>query len=435
MEPFTENKFYQDFDYALLPGGKRGKDDYRSPFQIDRDRILFSYAFRRLQSKTQVFQSGEYDFYRTRLTHTIEVARVARSLCENLNRSHALFNEHFFIDPDLVEAVGLAHDLGHPPFGHIGERKLNELMSRTGGFEGNAQTLRIIANLIYVRPKGPQGMSPTRAFLDGILKYKTLHGEASKECAGQVQYPDNHFLYDEQVDHRQFIFGDRIDSQSLIHSGKINDFKSIECQIMDWADDTAYSIHDIVDGIHAGFLNEASLLEWSKENDLNDRENGWLDALMTAIRDTYFEPLLSSRTGAFIRHCQLQEWDNLLSSTTNRYRWKLVICPEIVEECDFYKRIAFDLIFQSSPIQQIEFKGGIILERLFCAYRENVIKPNSKSLNLLPRPESIWLSLAKTKRERLRILCDYLAGMTDGVAIRAYKRLFDPGYTSIMDLS
>jgi len=118
----TNNRFYQDFDFERS-GGERRRD-YRTPFQIDRDRIIHAHAFRKLQSKTQVFLSGEYDFYRTRLTHSMEVAQIGRSICTYLQSRGAPLEPDFTIDSDLVEAVSLAHDLGHPPFGHSGERTL-----------------------------------------------------------------------------------------------------------------------------------------------------------------------------------------------------------------------------------------------------------------------------------------------------------------------
>ncbi|MCX6868250.1 MAG: dNTP triphosphohydrolase, partial [Verrucomicrobia bacterium] len=134
------NRFYGEFD-TLRRSGPGDGDDYRTPFQIDRDRVLHTPTFRRLQNKTQVFWSGEYDFYRTRLTHSLEVAQIGKSICHWLKtRPASPLDAGFFIDPDLVEAVCLSHDLGHPPFGHAGERTLNHLMRRHGGFEGNAQT-------------------------------------------------------------------------------------------------------------------------------------------------------------------------------------------------------------------------------------------------------------------------------------------------------
>jgi dGTPase len=138
----TKNNFYGSFDAETLES--REPDSYRTPFQVDRDRIIHSYAFRRLQAKTQVFRPGEYDFYRTRLTHTIEVSQIGRSICSFLREKSNHLKDDCYVDPDLVEVVCLAHDVGHPPFGHAGERALNELMANCGGFEANAQTVRLL---------------------------------------------------------------------------------------------------------------------------------------------------------------------------------------------------------------------------------------------------------------------------------------------------
>lgn len=240
--------FYSAFDTERLNPSARStgsaETDGRTAFQLDRDRVIFSYAFRRLQSKTQVFQSGEYDFYRTRLTHSLEVARIARSIGEHLNRTYP----EVCIDGDLLEAVGLAHDLGHPPFGHIGERKLNELMAPWGGFEGNAQTARILTETFWSRKAAPHGMSPSRAFLDGVLKYKALWSDACERPAPDAPPvpPENHFLYDPQARLRDFVAGGTWPACAVAPKAA-NAAKSLECQIMDWADDTAYSLHDIVD--------------------------------------------------------------------------------------------------------------------------------------------------------------------------------------------
>ncbi|MFP4541967.1 MAG: dGTP triphosphohydrolase, partial [Opitutales bacterium] len=345
------NGFYGEFDYEQQEARAPEASDHRSPFQVDRDRIVFSPPFRRLQSKTQVFQSGEYDFYRTRLTHTIEVARIARSIAEYLNATSSHLAPDFFLDPDLVEAVGLAHDLGHPPFGHIGERKLNALMAAHGGFEGNAQTLRILTELIYQRRDRPRGMKSTRAFLDGVLKYKRLHGECLRTVDGRTVYPENHFIYDEQAEIRAFVYDHRSPT------GDWNTQKSIECQLMDWADDTAYSLHDIVDGVQARFITPGALEEWrDAQDDLSPLQAGKLEELLEAIRTGYYEPRTGRRIGEYIHACRLEPSDGLLADRTARHRFRLVIADPVAEECRLYKRIAVDLIFKSAPLQQIEFK-------------------------------------------------------------------------------
>ena len=423
------NKFYQPFDYETFRES-RSRDEIRTPFQVDRDRVTFTEAFRRLQSKTQVFQSGEYDFYRTRLTHSIEVARIGRGICEYLRAANELLGPDF-----LVEALGLAHDIGHPPFGHIGERKLNELMGPFGGFEGNAQSLRIVADLIYERPGKPKGMSPTRAFMDGILKYKKLHRErVSTDERGNPVYPHNHFLYDQQEDCRDFVFGEANLSSDFLENENLNDFKSIECQILDWADDAAYSLHDILDGIKAGFIGSGQIRSWAEERTLTDRQSDCLDALGKLIHNDSIEAVFSNKIGEFIRACHLREEENRMSPKTNRYRYRLDVSSEIREECELYKTLACDLIFQSPQIQKIEFRGGFFLKRLFDAYCENYAGDSGRKLKILSHLVSGWIERETTKEGKMRRICDYLAGMTDGNAMRAYKRLFDPDFGTIADL-
>lgn len=428
-----ENRFYGSFDTEHLPG-KRPANDYRSPFQIDRDRVVFSTPFRQLQSKTQVFQSGEYDFYRTRLTHTIEVARICRSITDYLNQTSTKLKPDFHIDADLVEAVGLAHDLGHPPFGHIGERKLNWLMRGAGGFEGNAQSLRIVTTLIYPRNNAPTGMSPTRAFLDGILKYKALYSECVKTNTESAPvYPLNHFLYDDQSGLRAFVVGEPIEGMA---EADWNNLKSIECQIMDWADDTAYSLHDIVDGVRARFITPDRLRTWlDRQTDLSSSQIQVVEELIQAVIEGSFEPRSSQRIGQFIQACKLESRDGPLAEETNRHRFRLAVDPRMQEVCQLHKRIAVDLIFKSPPLQQIEFKGGHVLESLFRAYETHYIEDSTPALRILPEPVSGWVSAASNRKDKYRLLCDHVASLTDGLAVRTYKRLFDADFGSIADFS
>lgn len=261
------NRFYGVFDQETWGGAR--KPDYRSCFQVDRDRVIHAHAFRKLQSKTQVFLSGEYDFYRTRLTHSMEVAQIGRSICAWLLSRGEPLAADFFIDGDLVEAVCLAHDLGHPPFGHSGERTLQELMKPHGGFEGNAQTLHLLTETMYQNESGVRGMQPSRALLDGVLKYKKLYREYPTP-------PRNHFLYDPQVVYRDFVFGGATPA-SLAAGEALNQFKSVECQIMDWADDAAYSLNDIVDGVRAGFLTIERIEAWAAEVGIDAERQRHLD--------------------------------------------------------------------------------------------------------------------------------------------------------------
>jgi dGTPase len=419
-----ENTFYNDFDMQCLT--KERAADYRSPFEIDRDRIIHTSAFRRLQAKTQVFLSGEYDFYRTRLTHSLEVAQIGRSICKFLQHESPLLSKEFAVDSNLVEAICLSHDLGHPPFGHSGERTLNELMKPYGGFEGNAQTLRLITETIYSSKGERQGINPTRSFLDGILKYKTPHGE--------LENPVNHFIYDEQQSYVEFVFGGASVPKEVSAGKKFNSFRSIECQIMDWSDDAAYSLNDLADGIHSGIINKEKLERWASERSLSREENRSLEEVLDAISAGQLEKIIAGKIGHFIQACSLSEWKNFMSGRTNRYCFRLQIDQAIQREAELYKNISIDLVFRSPQLHQMEHKGGYILKKIFNAFEENYLGKENSKINLLPRDTEQSVRNAASPRQRMRLLCDHIAGMTDGFAIRTYKRLFDAEFGSLADL-
>tara|TARA_R110002096_G_scaffold40688_25_gene110417 strand:+ start:5407 stop:6681 length:1275 start_codon:yes stop_codon:yes gene_type:complete len=422
-----ENDFYQPFDTERLEGDIHSQfDDYRSAFQVDRDRIIHTSAFRRLQSKTQVFFSGEYDFYRTRLTHSIEVAQIGRGICNRLNKTSPLLGESFQIDPDLVEASCLAHDIGHPPFGHTGERTLHRLMLPFGGFEGNAQTLRILASILF----GPdRGMNPTRAFIDGVLKYKTLFGEVGDQ--------KNHFLYREQGSVLGFVTGGS-DFPEQYSPGKArNGFKSIECQIMDWADDTAYSLNDIADGIHAGFITVDKIERWAADQDLASDQSDLVDELNDSIKRGRIESAVGKKIGAFIGGAELEKVTGFLSDATARHQFRLVISPDVERACALYKAISYELVFQSRQLQQLDRKSDFILSRLFEVLAEQYIHelpPGKARFKLLSEEEEQLILKQEDESARARVVCDVLAKMTDGMATRTYKRLFDADFGSIVDL-
>jgi len=422
----VSNAFYRPFDLEALPGARPA--DYRTPFQVDRDRIIHSSAFRKLQSKTQVFLSGEYDFYRTRLTHSIEVAQIGRSICHYLRtQPGGPLRDDFFIDADLVEAVCLSHDLGHPPFGHAGERKLHELMANHGGFEGNAQTLRLIAAIIYMgEERGTRGMSPTRAFVDGVLKYKALLTE--------VPGADNHFIYDDQRAFREFVFDGATLPAGLEPGEGLNAFKSIECQIMDWADDTAYSLNDIIDGVRAGFLTFEKIEKWAERAGVGADAQPWIRDLEDAIKRDKLEPVFGSKIGMCIRACRLDPWANPMASRTNRYAFRLAIDEAVQREVAFYKRMAFDIIFTSPQLFQMEHKGRAILEQLFEAFLDNYLPGNPHPVRVLPPVVARLIAGEPTESGQVRRICDHIAGMTDGHARRTWKRLHDPDFASIVDL-
>jgi dGTPase len=417
------NAFYHAFDAATLEPRAAHPDEYRSAFQIDRDRIIHSSAFRRLQNKTQVFLSGEYDFYRTRLTHSIEVAQIGRSICAWLNREGGALGGECRIDADLVESACLAHDLGHPPFGHTGERTLHRLMAPYGGFEGNAQTLRLLTRTIF--NEGREGMNPTRALLDAVLKYKTLHGEAGGA--------KNHYLYDDQAPWLDFVLGGRVLPAELAPGPARNGFKSLECQIMDWADDTAYSLNDIADGIHAGFISVAKLQSWGERQALDEAGAAHLDKLCAAIRENRVERKMNSAIGSYIRATRLVPVQGFLGDLTRRHQFRLDIAPECLAEARLNKKIALDLVFRTPQLQQLDYKADVILTRLFEVLHDRYIEGGAGGLHLLPATLEAEIARSPDAAGRARSVCDWIASMTDSFAFRTYRRLFDAGFGSITD--
>jgi len=418
------NSFYNDFDRTEL---EPHPADYRSVFQRGRDRLIHNAAFRRLQAKTQVFLSGEYDFYRTRLTHSIEVAQIAGSIARYLNATSPLLRPDFHVDYALVEATALAHDIGHPPFGHAGESRLHQLMLPWGGFEGNAQTLRLITEIIFTSGHSRRGMNPTRAFMDGVLKYKTLFSE--------WQNPVKHFIYDEQKQYLDFVCGGRSFPAELAPGPARNGFRSLECQIMDWADDTAYSLNDLVDSANAGFITIGKVGRWAADQELGTEESRILDELMATLGSGDLERVMNRKIGTFVEACTLVECENFMSDLSNRYCYGITLDPGLVREQKLYARLAVGLVFRSPQVCQLEYKGGHMLERLYNALSAHYLGAHHPPLSLLSRDFEAEMSRAADDDAlRTRIICDYLAGMTDGFAIRIYKRLFDPDFGSIVDL-
>lgn len=426
-----KNRFYQAFDTERFHDEGEKKEDFRTPFQKDRDRVLHTPAFRRLQNKTQVFWSGEYDFYRTRLTHSLEVAQVGRSICNFLQKTSDQLGDDFYIDSDLVEAACLSHDLGHPPFGHAGEKTLNALMAESGGFEGNAQTLRLLTERIFSTKK--MGMNPSRAFLDSVLKYKSLWSELKSAQRGAV--PKNHFIYDEQMRYLDWVFEGR-DFPLELTPGKVRDeFKSIECQIMDWSDDTAYSLNDLADSVRAGFLTVEKIERWAEKNSCSDTDGSPVGDLLRAVRGARVEPMVGRRIGTYLQSVRLDEQVNFMSGTSHRYRYKLVVDPTVRAESELFKKLAFEVVFLSPELSQLEYKGHHMLE---CLWRElharYVDNLGAVKYNLLPDEVAQEIEAAESKETRRRLLCDFMASMTDGATNRLYKRLFIPDFGSIGDL-
>ncbi len=418
----VKNTFYNQFDTERLSEEKYD-ETYRSAFQVDRDRVLHTPTFRSLQSKTQVFWSGEYDFYRTRLTHSLEVAQIGRSICNFLNTRSDLLRDDYFIDSDLVEAACLSHDLGHPPFGHAGERTLNRLMGDYGGFEGNAQTLRLLTDRIFSSSKS--GMNPSRAFMDSVLKYKTLWSEL---CDGD-KTPHNHFLYDQQSPYLDWVFGGR-DFPVEYGPGKSRDkFSSVECQIMDWADDTAYSLNDLADSVRAGFLTIERVERWADENKCGVEKGTPVGDLLRSIRGNRVELMAGNRIGRYIQSVKLEEDVNFMSEVSSRYKYKLVVGEGVQSETREFKKMAYDLVFKSPELNQLEYKGDHLLSKLW-----EILGDEKSPYHVLPDDVASEIAGASSLDSRKRLLCDFLASQTDGSATRLYKRLMVPDFGSIGDL-
>ena len=415
------NPFYSDFDTENVSPRRLPEGEHRSAFEIDRDRILHSPAFRRLQGKTQVFYSflvGEYDFYRTRLTHSLEVAQVGRSICAWLQKTSPLLDASHAVDSALVEAACLAHDLGHPPFGHTGERALHRLMESYGGFEGNAQTLRLLTCTFY--GEGREGMNPTRAFLDAVLKYKTLRSETPAA--------EHHYIYDEQSRYLDFVTGGEAFPAEFTPGRERNAFRSLECQIMDWADDTAYSINDLADAIQTGFITVPKLEAWAAQQDFADVERQHLDFLLDAMRQDKVEGRLGRGIGDHIRACSLQPRANFLSHATKRYQFELVIDEGMKRKARLNKRIAKALVFDTPQLHQLDFKADGVLKRIFEVLEERYVqRSGQRSWHFLPEAVERTLEREENVNIRARLVCDWLANLTDRGAWRVHQRLFDVG--------
>jgi len=381
--------------YACDPANSRGRlfdeaeSATRTPFQRDRDRIIHSTAFRRLKHKTQVFIAHEGDHFRTRLTHTIEVAQIARALARAL---HA--------DEDLAEAVALVHDFGHTPFGHTGEEALNEKLSNWGGFDHNAQSLRIVTRLER-RYAEFDGLNLTWETLEGLVK----HNGPLTDAAGQgLEGPVPQAIRD----------------YSELHDLHLSEFAGLEAQCAAIADDIAYNSHDIDDGLRAGLLT------------LEGLKAATLPAEILAEIDTRYPTLDSVRRGHELMRRQITAMveDVIVTASANIER----IAPRaaddvrragetIVRFSDAMRAREKDLktflyanLYRHPDVMRVRAGAEQIVRELFDAYFAD------------PRamPEGWREGLDRaTDRIKARSVADFLAGMTDTYAIKEHQRLFD----------
>jgi dGTPase len=260
-----------------------------------------------------------------------------------------------------------------------------------------------------------------------VLKYKRLHGEFAVP-------PANHFLYDPQEVYRDFVFAGAAIPARLRAGEALNDFKSVECQIMDWADDAAYSLNDIVDGVKVGFLTIERIERWAAGEAIDASRRKLLDTLFDAIRGDRLESVFSMKIGRFIKACRLRERDNFMAAKTHRYRLELVVAGEAQREALFFKKLANDIIFESPQLQQMEHKARVVLSSLWDSCWRNYVEPGARVIHILPRNVGALLAAETTVAGKARRICDWLAGLTDGMIVRTYRRLFDPEFGSIGDL-
>ncbi|MFI9718419.1 deoxyguanosinetriphosphate triphosphohydrolase [Streptomyces sp. NPDC052396] len=398
----------------------------RTAFQRDRARVLHSAALRRLAGKTQVVTPGSSDHGwdatpRTRLTHSLECAQVGRELGAALG-----------CDPDLVETACLAHDLGHPPFGHNGEQVLDELAAPCGGFEGNAQSLRLLARL---EPKrfvpGPEGGEPvsvglnlTRAALDAATKYPWPRGGHPTDPASRKfgVYPDDMAV------HR------------WSRQGAPEHRQSFEAQVMDWSDDVAYSVHDVEDGLHAGHLDPNVLLAEPERREVFAVAAGRyapgadpaelaaaLDRLLdqewwphgydgSAVAQARLKDATSQLIGRFCLAAENATRERYGPGRLTRYRAELVVPPPTRLECAVLKAVADRYVMQRPDQEKIRAEQRVIIRELaqaLIARAPDGLDPQFRSL----------FAAATDDAGRLRAVIDQIAALTDASARSLHTRL------------
>ncbi|MGB9279671.1 MAG: deoxyguanosinetriphosphate triphosphohydrolase [Pseudonocardiaceae bacterium] len=408
--PYTEQDWArllpESAKRATLPGSR---PERRSPFARDRARVLHSAALRRLAGKTQVVGPGEGDVPRTRLTHSLEVAQIGRGIAVELG-----------CDPDVVETAGLAHDIGHPPFGHNGEQVLNDFAGGCGGFEGNAQTLRILTRL---EPKllDPQsgrshGLNLTRASLDATVKYPWPQGDGTGRKFG--------FYADDAA-----VFG-------WLRDGAPQAQRCVEAQVMDWADDVAYSVHDVEDGILAGRISletladpveRALLAELAAKHfsvlpsaEVEDAAMRLLDLPVFAALRRYdgslaaqvaLKELTSELVGRFVSAVVSATLTQFGSVPLGRYRAHLAIPSEVAAEVALLKAMALRFVMSDPQRLAVQARQRDLIAELCAALVHRAPEPLDPAL--LPA----WHD-ARSDAQRLRVVVDQVAALTDAQAVR-----------------
>lgn len=352
--------------------GRQNKEDepeYRTCFQRDRDRILHTSAFRRLEYKTQVFINSEGDYYRTRLTHTLEVAQIGRTIARALGANE-----------DLVEAICLAHDLGHPPFGHSGETVLAKLMKDYGGFDHNKQSFRIVNELEHRFPDF-DGLNLTWEVLEGMVKHESEYDIADAK-----------------------LFNPELRGH-------------LEAQITNAADELAYTAHDLDDGLHSGMITPG-MLSGIEIWDIATHDLKWESHLLDdTMRHRIIRRLIGIEVTDYIHQTdqKLRQSGVKSAEALQKLTYNVVTCSEDLRQRNRQlKDFLFSNLYRHYRVVRMAMKAEHILTDLFKAYQAQP--------SMLP---AHYQDRIKPK-EMERTICDYLAGMTDRFAVEEHQRLFDP---------
>lgn len=424
--------------WARRDGEIKHDDDGRDEYYRDYSRVVHSAALRRLQAKTQVLGLGESDFYRTRLTHSLEVSQIGVGILTELKRK---YSEQDFIDflPDerLLEAICLSHDYGHPPFGHGGERALNFAMKDHGGFEGNGQTLRILSKLEKYSLEN--GLNPTRRMLLGILKYPAKYTETvvkKFERGDDISvYKDSDLkppkcYYDCDADVVSWIIepfsGDDRARFIELDGSKKTLYKSLDCNIMDLADEISYSVHDLEDSIKLKLIDRGTWKKYINIEDLSrDAQNDikkWEERIFSESENEAKRGI-SNMVYYFVHAVEKYELD-VFEHPILRFRVRLNDEAQRIRE--MIQDLVWNEVVKSHKVRILENKGQKIVYDIF---REMMRDPKS----FLPPSTYAKYDFADDQLKP-RIICDYVSGMTDEYASRLYQRLFLPKFGSLFDI-
>jgi dGTPase len=360
----------------------------RTPFQRDRDRILHTVAFRRLKHKTQVFVFHEGDHYRTRLTHSLEVSQIARAMARQLK-----------LDEDLAEVVALAHDLGHPPFGHTGEDVLKEMMEGAGGFDHNAQTLRLLTKL--ERQHGAyHGLNLTWETLEGTVKH-------NGPLTGAYRIKDKPLPVAIQE------YGEK-------HDLWLHTYPSLEAQLAALSDDIAYNNHDADDGLRAKLFSFEEAMDVPLLGpSLHRARKAWPDVPREVQIAEAVSDLIGQMVGDVLGETQRRLAD-LAPRTADDIRHHdqavAAFSDPMAGEVSELRRFLFARMYRHHKVNEVRSAAKRIVRELFALYRDEP--------EVLP-PAWFDRQEGQDMDKRKRVICDYIAGMTDRFAIHEHRRLFD----------